>query len=227
MGGGAARNTGIRAARGRWVRCLDSDDEMAPSALAEFVAAAAARRDDPERCLFFSDCWVVYDGDTRRFPVASSAYNGADAAEAAANAVWGTGLLFAARSAFERHGYFREDLRYSEDREWILRMLLLHGFAFHTVGKLLLNYRQHEGSTTGTAPEAVESTKEQVLGEVASKLGPERGSRLLREFKRVDEQRAARHGPIGRAWRFADVVVKCKMPSLYMRYHGIKDGFAR
>ena len=222
----AARNTGIRAARGRWIRCLDSDDVMAPTAIAEF-ARAAAESDDPERCLFFSECWVVYDGDRRRMPTTSSAYNGADAISATAGAVWGTGLLFVARSAFEKYGYFREDLRYSEDLEWILRLLLLHGFAFHTVNKLLLNYRQHGGGTTSTALKEVLASKEKVLGEMAAKVGAGQGGRLLREFERADGLQGAPAGRAGRARMLTDAIIKCKMPRLYLLYHGIGDGFAQ
>lgn len=224
-GAAAARNAGIRAARGRWIRCLDSDDVMAPTAIAEFVKAAA-ESGDPERCLFFSECWVVYDIYKIRMPTASSAYNGADAISATAGAVWGTGLLFAARSAFEEHGYFREDLRYSEDLEWILRMLLLHGFAFHTVNKLLLNYRQHAGGTSGTALKEVLASRERVLGEMAAKVGAGQGGRLLQEFRRADERQAPA-GRIGRVRMRADAIIKCKMPRLYLLYHGIGDGFAQ
>lgn len=227
-GAAAARNTGIRAARGRWIRGLDSDDVMAPTAIADFVEAAA-RADDPERCLFFSDSWVVYEDDAggeRRVPAVSSAYNGADAIRAASGADWGTGLFFVARSAFERHGYFREDLRYAEDLEWVLRLLLLNGFAFHTVDKILLEYRQHEGNTIRANPEEVASCIDGVLAEVAEQLGPAEGGRLVREFKRANGP-PARAGLLGRARRRADAIAKGRLVRLYLLYRGVGDGFAQ
>lgn len=223
-GAAAARNTGIRAACGRWIRGLDSDDVMAPTAIADFVAAAA-KAPDPERCLFFSDCWVVYE-DGRRVPAISSAYNGADAIAATAGATWGTGLFFAARSAFERHGYFREDLRYSEDLEWILRLLLLHGFSFHTVNKMLLEYRQHEGGTMSSVHDEVIGCRDRVLHEVADRLGSGRGGLLLSEFDRHEKVQAARGAVARLRERIGGLAIR-RATRLYLAFHGVSDGFSR
>ena len=227
-GAAAARNTGIRAACGRWIRGLDSDDVMAPTAIADFVEAAASV-DDPERCLFFSDCWVVYEdggsGGERRVPALSSPYNGTDAAKAAARSVWGSGVFFAARSVFTKQGYFREDLRYSEDLEWILRMLLVHGLRFRTLPKLLLEYTQHPDGTMTSAREDVLGYRDRVLREVAERLGPTRGGRLLSEFDGYEKEQAE-HGAVIRLRRKAVDMARRRATRLYLACRGVGDGFS-
>ena len=75
------------------------------------------------------------------------------------------------------------------------RLLLLHRFAFHTVNKLLLNYRQHAGGTTGTVLEEVLASREKVLGEMATKVGARQGDRLLQEFREADKRQGAPRAP--------------------------------
>lgn len=219
-------NMGIRASRGRWIRILGSDDVMAPSALSEFVRAAA-RVEDPEKCLFFSDGWLV-DRDNRRsrVPIVSSIYNGSDKMRAAARAALGSGFLFAPRSAFETYGYLREDLRTSEDLEWLLRMLLMHDFQFHVVNKLLLEYMQHAGSTTGTSLEEVLASRDAVLRDAADRLGPSDGARLLDEFRQHDsEQSKTGILPSVKTWALYQVFRR--VPRLYLAYRRVGDGFDR
>lgn len=158
-------------------------------------------------------------------PTLSSAYNGADAIAAVAGADWGTGLFFVARSAFERHGYFREDLKYAEDLEWILRLLLLHGFSFYTVRRMLLEYHQHAGNTIRSNPDEVASCIEKVLGEVAGQIGPDEGGRLVREFHRANGPQA-RAGLVERARRRGKAIAKGRLVKLYLLYHRVGDGFA-
>lgn len=225
--GGAASsvNIGIRASRGRWVRTLGSDDIMAPSALSEFVQATA-RVENPEKCLFFSDGWVVDRNDRHvRTPIVSSKYNGEDKMRAAARAALGSGFLFAPRSAFERYGYMDEELRTSEDLEWLLRMLLMHNFGFHVVNKLLLEYMQHAGSTMGTSPEGVLARRDVVLRDMAGRLGPVDGARLLDEFRLWDNE-WAKKGMLARARRRAFSLILRRATKLYLAYHRVGDGFA-
>ena len=51
-GSNAARNTGVRSAAGQWFVILDSDDELAPGALATMKAAAAATGNEVQRIAF-------------------------------------------------------------------------------------------------------------------------------------------------------------------------------
>lgn len=219
-------NMGVRASRGRWIRLLGSDDIMAPSALSEFVRAAG-RVENPEKCLFFSDAWVV-DRDNRnaRVPLVSSKYNGSDKIRAAARASLGNGYMFAARSAFEKYGYLREDLRVTEDLEWLLRMLLVHNFRFHVVNKLLLEYMQHGGSTTGTSLEGVLASRDAVLRDMAMRLGPVDGARLLDEFQTWDDEQA-KGGALARAKRRVLYRILRRAPRIYLGYYRVGDGFAR
>ena len=228
VNGGASSsvNVGIRASRGRWIRLLGSDDVMAPSALSEFVHAAA-RVENPEKCLFFSDGWVVDRNDRNaRIPIVSSKYNGSDRMRAAARAALGSGFLFAARSAFERYGYLREDLRTSEDLEWLLRMLLVHNFRFHVVNKLLLEYMQHAGSTTGMSLKDVLARRDTVLRDMAGQIGPADGARLLEEFRLRDDEQAKKGILVRAKGRVLDQILR-RAPRLYLAYYRVGDGFAQ
>ena len=225
-GAAAARNTGIRAARGAWVRGLDSDDVMAPTAVQELVDAAARFGDAGNR-LFFSDCWHVETGTGRRWPLLSSVCNGLEPAEAVVRATWGSGLFFAARSVFERHGYFREDFERLEDLEWLLRLLVCRGVGFHTVNRLLLKYRFHPGNAPaegGAAAEAYALCRGRAIEVVAKESGREAAARVERAYAREEAENGS--GGLCAARRKMWALACKRLTPLYLAYHGVSDGFA-
>jgi O-antigen biosynthesis protein len=118
-GGGAARNTGIRAGSARFVAFLDSDDEWLPTKL--------------ERQLEVFD-WsserlgLVYTGAERIFPDGSSSryipYRRADLSRAllTENVIGETSLGMVRRTALDAIGGFDESLPSSQDMDLWLRL---------------------------------------------------------------------------------------------------------
>ena len=61
-GASAARNAGLRAARGSFIQFLDADDLLAPDKIEHQIGAAAARSAD----VLYAGAWVRFEGDPAR-----------------------------------------------------------------------------------------------------------------------------------------------------------------
>jgi glycosyltransferase involved in cell wall biosynthesis len=123
-GPSAARNVGLRAARGSWVQFLDSDDFMAPQKFERQMAYCASAPSDvsaiysPWRRCYFDDGKITWDG-----PIAQPEMEGKAPIMCLVGAnrpLQASGL--ARRSALEQIGGFDEALRFWECEEINVRL---------------------------------------------------------------------------------------------------------
>jgi glycosyltransferase involved in cell wall biosynthesis len=166
-GANAARNEGIREARGRVVSFLDSDDEFAPDHLRRATETLDAL---PETVLgVYTSYAVVSDGEV------------VDTFEADPGAVSYEDILlenrigsFSAttfrRSAFERVGYLDETLAARQDLDFYVR--LLAEYEMHGIEEVLLWKHQREDSISADLDRKLRG-HEQFLAKHGAKLPPE------------------------------------------------------
>ncbi len=139
----AARNAGIRAARGRYVVPLDADDELTPGFMAELHAALGDR---PEAA--YAHCWAELFGDVAAI-WATRPFNAYQIL--VSNSVVGCVLL--RREAWEAVGGYDETMT-AGNEDWELWIRLLEaGWEQVQVREPLFRYRKH-GVSMSVATEA-------------------------------------------------------------------------
>ena len=148
-GPASAINKGLRRATGEAIAWLNTDDLYHPQALRRAVAVLEAR---PDRALVFGRCRIVDDAgaEIRRpitrfkelfFPLSSRF------TIQCINYVSQPAMVFR-RSALDRAGWLREDLRAAFDYEYLLRLWRCGGAA-RVPGPPLADFRWHRGSISG------------------------------------------------------------------------------
>ncbi len=131
-----ASNTALGLARGEWVVLLDHDDTLAPTALYEVAAAAAAY---PSSLVIFSDEDKLDGGEWRHEPYFKPAFD--PELLLAQNMVNHLGAY--RRELLERLGGFRGGLEGSQDHDLALRCLAAVGAErFVHIPKVLYHWRQ-------------------------------------------------------------------------------------
>jgi glycosyltransferase involved in cell wall biosynthesis/GT2 family glycosyltransferase len=129
----AARNAGIRRAKGEFVVPLDADDRLAPTFLEELHRALA---DQPAAA--FAHCWAELFGDVTAL-WASRPYNPYQLL--LSNSIIGCVLM--RKSAWEQVGGYDESLRQGNE-DWDLWIRYLEaGWSQVAVDRALFHYRKH------------------------------------------------------------------------------------
>jgi len=148
-GPASAINKGLALARGEIVGWLNADDLYHPGALARVAKGFAAR---PRRALGFGRCRIV-DEDGREIRKGITRFKEAFHPVSCRFLIQTLNYVsqpasFFRRSALERAGPLREDLRAAFDYDLVLR-LWRQGGAFRIAGPPLADFRWHPGSISG------------------------------------------------------------------------------
>jgi len=155
IGAGAARNTGIRAARGEYVALIDCDDEWMPQYLARQLGALESSAPETAASLVsFSLARDLLGRRELRLLKASQDWYSLLLGGCNVNA--GSGLMVR-RAVYKTVGYYDESLKRFEDWDWLLRCAAVYPLT--CVPEVLSIY--HSGPDW-PSPATVERANEQI-----------------------------------------------------------------
>jgi len=189
-GPSAARNFGVRQARGSWISIQDSDDVSAPNHLEVLHGYAAAH----------SDCGMVFANGaylggpehkrTTIIPERKSrslARRGVGLADIFEKSIVRLQAALIAKRAYDTVGGHDESLRICMDLDLSFRMLMRFPVAY--LDEVVFSYRRHEGNT-GRNEELRLSENIQVI------------EKLLRDYPRSTDLLGSRHIAARLAYRY-------------------------
>jgi SAM-dependent methyltransferase len=149
----AARNTGWRAAHGRYVVFLDADDRLLPEALASNLR----RFDEKPECAFVYGGYHYIDAEGRHLPSHAVDLIGEDAYECflKGNCVAMHATVMYRRDCLEDVGGFDARLRCCEDYELYLR--LAHRYCVAAGDDRIAEYRRHSSNMSLNFPHMLDT----------------------------------------------------------------------
>jgi len=150
-GTASALNTGIRNAKGNWIKWLSADDVLLPNYL-DVMTDHIINSSNIKEKIYYCDYDVIDETGSikRRFtePISRNNKSNKEQFEELMKYYYGNGSSsMIHKDIFHRIGLFDEKLGHSEDYEFWLRASK-NGIRFELVPQVLLRYREHKDQLT-------------------------------------------------------------------------------
>ena len=190
QGPSAARNGGIRAARGEFIALLDADDLWD----AEYLEKHLANLVDEQVGISYARVRMIDMESQPTGPVTRPHLNDLTASDLLRSNPC-TALLVVRAQVFEDVGFFDEDLRSAEDQEWLFRAAH-RGVKLSGIDQVLASYRITPGGLTANLDAMLDSHGK--LLNAAARIAPDvvAGNRRLASaaMLRYCARRSVEHG---------------------------------
>ncbi|MFZ1750914.1 MAG: glycosyltransferase [Saprospiraceae bacterium] len=220
VGVAAARNAGIQASTGDWIKLLDHDDVLYPDAIENLLTVAL--NISHEENVIYGNVDFINAQSTTIGQMIESNYNSKnifDLNTITLDRNFGIpSTWFLHKSIFELCGYFDESTQH-DDYEFHLRCALLHGVRFYSSDIKVAKYRLHADQFTWQVMRQFKSQDEIAL-HALDRLAPDLKSTYLRALKELRNSRSMFEKaaylcrPI---LKFLPIKVEIKLRTLYLK----------
>ena len=167
QGGNAARNTGIKIAKGDIIAFLDDDDLWLPNKLEKNLER---HQQNPEAGLIYSGVKQCWDEETLPSKTTEVTLPDREIAKVMSQGIFcphSTSAVTVRRQCFEQCGMFDENLISFQD--WDMWFRIAQSYSFDCVNSALIIFRQHLGDRTSQSVER----RLQGLEQIISKWSPQ------------------------------------------------------
>jgi glycosyltransferase involved in cell wall biosynthesis len=150
-GVGSARNTGIRAARGRYIACVDADDLWLPEKL---EVQTQLLQTEPSLAWVYSDGLIFENNSNQNlhlFSPSASMISGDVLRPLLLQDFIPCPTPVIRRDIFENVGFFEEDMSLQSVADWDMWLRISAKYPVGFIDKPLVKYRRHSTSMTSTS----------------------------------------------------------------------------